>query len=359
MNEILVGDALTRLRELPEESIHCVITSPPYWGLRDYGVEGQLGLEATPEEYVAKMVEVFHEVRRVLRPDGTLWLNLGDSYAGSGRGRNSVGSHSHSPSDKQARNHGSVNGRLLRPAIPARNHGLHTSQVDSDIIGTHWVPPPPGLKCKDMVGIPWRVALALQADGWWLRSDIIWSKPNPMPESVLDRPTKAHEYVFLMTKSERYFYDADAIKEDAEYTPDRPTSGWDMTGGTDHKQKAGRYRNLAGKGSFNGKTAKNPAREEAFRAVVLKRNKRSVWAIATEAYPDAHFATFPTKLVEPCILAGSAEGGIVLDPFMGSGTTGLVAVRARRQFIGIELNPEYADLARRRIAPELAQLRLV
>src|SRR3990167_3359161 len=345
MNEILVGDALTKLKELPDECVHCVVTSPPYWGLRDYGVEGQIGLEATPQEYVEKMVGVFREVRRVLRSDGTLWLNIGDSYAGSGRGMNGDGT-AGKCGEKQTTNAGAV-------------LDMHDRRVQAGAIGRDWIAPPPGLKCKDLVGIPWRLAFALQADGWWIRSDIIWAKPNPMPESVTDRPTKAHEYLFLLARSERYYYDMMAIREDAEYTPDRPTTGWDMTSGTDHKQKRGRYRNPAPKGSLNGKTSIEAPREEAFRAVVLKRNKRSVWTIATQPYEEAHFSPSPEAIVEPCILAGSPADGVVLDPFMGSGTTALVALKAGRKFVGVELNPKYAAMAERRIAPELNQLRLV
>jgi DNA modification methylase len=261
------GDALETLRELPDEHVHCIVTSPPYWGLRDYGIDGQLGLEPTPDEYVAGMVAVFREARRVLRRDGTCWLNIGDSYA---------------QYDGQ--------GNLDEPREPGLHGNFRVSPGLATVAenrgpGRHSLPH--GLKRKDLVGVPWRLAFALQQDGWYLRADIIWSKPNPMPESVTDRPTKAHEYLFLLTRSPRYFY------------------------GT--AQRA--------------------------------RNKRSVWEIATESYPDAHFATFPQALVEPCVLAGCPEGGTVLDPFLGSGTTALVARRLGRHSIGIELNPRYAELA--------------
>jgi DNA modification methylase len=348
-NQILVGDVLERLRELPSESVHCVVTSPPYWGLRDYSAVGQLGLEATPEEYITNMVRVFAEVRRVLRLDGTLWLNLGDNFQ-----------------DKQ------------------------------------------------LCGMPWRLAFALQADGWWLRSDIIWSKPNPMPESVIDRPTKSHEYIFLLTKSAKYFYDAEAVREPAQDWGPRDRSNF-RNGTTDPLLKH--------HGLTNGDFA------------TAGRNKRSVWEISTQPFPEAHFATYPEELVLTCIKAGTSEWGccaapstssgqscgapwvrvveeiyrggdripngdlirgatrnllggqkdwdnykpaktigwqasckcvsfgslsrneaprqpaLILDPFIGSGTTGLVALKAGRDFVGIELSPTYAAMAERRLAP--------
>ena len=341
IDKILQGDVREQLKMLPDNSVDCVITSPPYWGLRDYGVAGQLGLEATPTDYVDCLVSVFREVRRVMRPEATLWLNLGDSYAGSGRGRNSDGAHSHKASDKQASNRGSIDGRLLRPAA-VRNHGLHTNAINNDAIVTHWVPPPPGLKPKDLVGIPWRVAFALQGDGWWLRQDIIWAKPNPMPESVTDRCTKAHEYLFLLSKSETYYFDAAAIREPA-------TCG-------------NHFRNI----TEPLKYARVPAPRQRGHKGLWKtagveagRNRRSVWTINTQPYAEAHFATFPDALVAPCVMAGTKEGDLVLDPFMGSGTTAIVAVRARRHFVGIELNPKYVEMAERRLAPELAQGRIL
>ena len=263
-------------------------------------IDSQLGLEATPEEYVSNLAEVFREVRRVLRNDGTLWLNLGDSYATGG---GAVG---------RCPGGGEQGERFLRQG--------HINTQPNRM-------PIPGLKPKDLVGIPWRVAFALQADGWWLRSDIIWNKPNPMPESVTDRPTKAHEYIFLLTKSARYYYDAEAIAEVSVYD------------GAQRSQP---------RGDFSGKGAAKPGLEP-FRSVGPTRNKRTVWTVTTKPYAEAHFATFPTKLIEPCVLAGCPEGGTVLDPFAGSGTTGMVALRAGRRFIGIELNPEYCEMARHRI----------
>jgi DNA modification methylase len=299
---ILHGDCLAMLKTLPDESVNCCVTSPPYWGLRDYGVAGQIGLEATPDAYVAKMVEVFREVRRVLKADGTLWLNLGDSYAGS------WGAMSHSIEDKAKRT-----GSNVRPV---------TSR------------PMQGIKPKDLVGIPWRVAFALQADGWYLRSDIIWAKPNPMPESVTDRPTKAHEYIFLMSKSDRYWYDHEAVLEPF-------TNDWLST------RKP--YQ-------IKGNTDRNDGGQPPQSANENGRNKRSVWTVTTQPYPDAHFATFPPKLIEPCILAGCPPGGIVLDPFLGSGTTLYVAKELNREGIGIELNAAYITLAERRLTQEVLPL---
>lgn len=298
--EMIHGDCRAILPTLAADSVNCVVTSPPYWGLRDYGHDGQIGLERTPEAYVGKLVVVFREVRRVLREDGTLWLNLGDSYAndgGAGTGGNFV------------RERRAYQQRNYRPIIP-----------DS-------------LKPKDMVGIPWRVAFALQADGWWLRSDIIWAKPNPMPESVRDRPTKAHEYVFLLSKAERYRYDAEAIRE--------PDSG------QDHARKV-----LGGQPSLEPTGGlKSPHR--GLRTVRgrdgLGRNARTVWSLPTQPYPEAHFATFPPALARRCIRAGCPVGGSVLDPFAGSGTTGAVCIEEGRGFIGIELNPSYVALAEKRL----------
>ena len=284
-HKIMIGDCIEQMRaSVPDESVHCCVTSPPYWGLRDYGVEGQFGLEKTPGEYVARMVEVFREVKRVLRKDGTLWLNLGDSYAN-----------------------------------------------------------------KALAGIPWRVAFALQADGWYLRSDIIWHKPNPMPESVTDRPTRSHEYIFLLTKSARYAYDADAIKE--------PTVSW-------------KRMTVRGPTWVSHRLAHSPrpisSADEAWLAAATglnapssapssdRKNARSVWTITPKSYKGAHFATFPEALPERCILAGCPVGGVVLDPFTGSGTTGAVAKRLGRDFIGCELNPQYAELAEQRISKSIA-----
>jgi DNA modification methylase len=312
--EIRQGDCREVLRKLEAESVQCVVTSPPYWGLRDYGVDSQLGLEPTPELYVEHLVEIFREVRRVLRSDGTVWLNLGDSYC-------SVGS-----SGPQG-----VDGQMANRTVVKARAQVRDSKAASGMGAPQRPPSIVGIKPKDLIGIPWRVAFALQADGWWLRSDIVWSKPNPMPESVTDRPTRSHEYVFLLSRSARYYYDADAIAEPALNAGlVISTKGND---GMDQGYDGHRTRDGFRRGVTVGHT----------------RNKRSVWHIATEPYPEAHFATYPTKLVEPCILAGSATGDLVLDPFCGSGTTGVVALRHGRRFIGIDLNPEYCELARQRI----------
>jgi DNA modification methylase len=372
MIEILTGDCREILKTLPSESVHCCVTSPPYFGLRDYGVAGQIGLEATPDAYVAELVAIFREAKRVLRNDGTLWLNLGDSYAGGG------GHSPNAPSSKTSKS-GLYGDALksggLRPGNPAKNGGV------SNRDGLQFVP---GVKPKDLVGIPWLVAFALRADGWYLRQDIIWSKPNPMPESVTDRCTKAHEYIFLLSKSERYFYDNEAIKEPAEYSG---LANQDESGFKDPRSFNGKHKegyNSSGepksfKGSkFNqGKTANHQlnrssdkprrASGDIYTAQAFdspqsaprgpgsdfgefeKRNKRSVWTVSTQAYSEAHFATFPPALIEPCILAGCPKGGTVLDCFGGAGTTGLVADRLQRKAILIELNPAYATMARNRI----------
>ncbi len=300
-------DVMDGLRRLPDESVHCVVTSPPYWGLRNYGVDGQIGLEATPEAFVARMVEVFADVRRVLRADGTCWLNLGDSYASGEVGRKDRGITSDPSCGANEKWIGSK-----------RQH--HRAQT--------------GLKPKDLVGIPWRVAFALQADGWYLRQDIIWAKPNPMPESVRDRCTKSHEYVFLLSKSERYYYDAEAIEEIATMRPQR------------RSEVAGKGNPSRGDG---GDPSTRHARSDLTQDGGGHRNKRSVWAIATAPFSEAHFATFPPDLPEICIKAGCPVGGTVLDPFSGAGTTAMVADRLQRNAIGIELNPEYAAMSERRI----------
>ena len=273
--------------------------------------DSQLGLEKTPEEYVEKMVAVFREVRRVLKDDGTLWLNLGDSYAGGGF----CGSDK-ALSGKQGTNRGSSN--MVGKAL-AHN-----------------------LKPKDLVGIPWRVAFALQSDGWYLRQDVIWSKPNPMPESVTDRCTKAHEYLFLLSKSQKYFYNAEVIKEDSTKHP----ADWNGDGTQKRKSHI--------RGEFKGKNTE--AGKEAFRKISDKRNRRSVWTIPTQPFPEAHFAVMPEKLVEPCVLAGSREGDIVLDPFCGAGTVPYVAKEFQRQYIGIELNNEYIKIAEKRLAQKTLDL---
>lgn len=411
------GDVLERLRELPDESAHCVVTSPPYWGLRDYGtakweggdpecyhkgkyehtvgygspkqatsqgasfvasgdclcgairIDNQLGLEPTPEQYVAKIVEVFREVRRVLHSSGTVWLNLGDSYSGSGKGRNPDGFAHHAGFETHRKQ--------------STHKGTLIGNVESGIV-------PNSCKPKDLVGVPWMVAFALRADGWYLRSDIIWAKSNPMPESVTDRPTKSHEYIFLFSKSERYFFDQEAVREQATST-DNSLRDRDST----------KLNNTSGRTPMGGLTTNG----------YHYRNVRSVWHIATQPFSDAHFATFPEELVRRCVLAGTSEKGVcgecgapwkrllevkpmaidrserthelgrtrssgtmvepresvttgwqssckcaapiipatVLDPFSGSGTTGVMASKLGRNFIGIELNPQYVEMAERRL----------
>ena len=298
---IEVGDCLQSLGFMDDQSVHTCVTSPPYFGLRDYGVNGQIGLEPTPDEFVAALVAVFREVRRVLRDDGTLWLNLGDSYASGGRSTRDT-------DDK----------------LPNRGVGVR---------------PADGAKPKDLLGIPWRVAFALQADGWYLRQDIIWHKPNPMPESVRDRCTKAHEYIFLLSKSPKYYYDAEAIKE--------PAVGG-QTGRAASFKREGSKRAQAIPGQTVG-THRADREDVAYNGET--RNRRSVWTVTTKPFKGAHFATFPPDLIEPCILAGCPEGGTVLDPFGGAGTTGLVAEEHGRNAVLCELNPEYAEMAAERIGP--------
>lgn len=349
--KVIVGDCLEVLRTMPAQSVHCCITSPPYFGLRDYGtarweggdpacdhgikrdqsggkdgparqssksasserlnrqecrcgavrVDGQIGLEQTPAEFVAKLVDVFREARRVLRDDGTLWLNLGDSY--------NAGTTKPSGASKTA----DVGGWTTRSGDAA---GARRCNVGS-------------LKVKDLIGIPWRVAFALQDDGWYLRQDIIWHKPNPMPESVRDRCTKAHEYIFLLSKSRRYHFDAQAMREDA-------------------------VKGFAGSDFRTGKTAVHQLDRVSHKERVEdgKRNRRSVWTVATRPFKGAHFATFPPDLIKPCVLAGCPAGGVVLDPFGGAGTTGIVAEAHGRDSILIELNPEYARMAEERRGPQ-------
>jgi DNA modification methylase len=313
---ILTGDCRDLLATLPAGSAQCCVTSPPYFGLRDYGHAEQVGLEATPEAFVAALVEVFRSVRRVLADDGTLWLNLGDSYAGDTKGSGGVGKSS---------------------LVGTPNDG------NGQLFGARKITC--GLPGKNLLGIPWRVAFALQADGWWLRQDIIWHKPNPMPESVTDRCTKAHEYVFLLSKAARYRFDAEAIAESSAYPagpgnvrPNRPFPG----------QRIGENSNTR-----DGLHLVGP-RET--------RNRRSVWTIATQPFDGAHFATMPPELARLCILAGSRPGDRVLDPFAGAGTTGLVADRLQRDAVLIEINPTYAELARARVqgdAPLFAEVTAV
>lgn len=378
--QILVGDCRARLAELQAGSVNTCVTSPPYFGLRDYGHAGQIGLEPTPDEFVAAMVSVFREVRRVLRDDGTLWLNLGDSYAGS------WGAQSRGNTTGEGK--ATISGKSMLSARQIEAHPRGQT-------GTGSLKNTPGLKNKDLIGIPWRVALALQADGWYLRQDIIWHKPNPMPESVTDRCTKAHEYVFLLSKGPRYYFDSDAIAERAE----KSDAGSTFDGGktalhqgqrmaVGDRPQARRARELAEKHGLTdahiaairsagvsdaGKalTTTNGAGKNADEVTQLaaeakaalggyyreflipdKRNKRSVWTVATQPFKEAHFATYPPDLIEPCILAGAPKGGLVLDPFGGAGTTGLVADRLRRDCTLIELNPEYAEMAQRRITSD-------
>jgi DNA modification methylase len=337
--EIIVGDCLASLRAMPAQSVHCCITSPPYYGLRDYGHEGQIGLEETPSAFVAKLVEVFREVRRVLRDDGTLWLNLGDSYAGSwgaqGRGDDYPGS---------------LEGGSMLTARMVRNHPKRAKHANVD-----------GIRPKNLIGIPWRVAFALQDDGWYLRQDIIWHKPNPMPESVRDRCTKAHEYIFLLSKCERYYFDGEAIAEeiaDASVARLSQRNLPEQRGSTRVPGKTnGNMKAVGGSYSFARSTATEGmpgarAQHRADREPVEyrgRRNKRSVWTVTTKPFKGAHFATFPPDLIEPCVLAGCPVGGVVLDPFGGAGTTGVVAQRHSRSAVLCELNPDYARLALNRI----------
>ena len=315
--ELYVGDVRDGLRSFIAAGIRAqtCVTSPPYWGLRDYGVAGQIGLEPTPDEYIATMVDVFRLVRDVLADDGTLWCNLGDAYAGGGKGGNPP----ESEHQKQRTNRGSL-----------LHAGFHEGARQSGAVDRSWQKPPPGYKAKDLMGIPWRVAFALQADGWYLRSDIIWHKPNPMPESVTDRPTKAHEYLFLLSKRERYYYDAAAIAEPGLTGDMRRPYGSPGANALDARNAQGR-----------GELRDDP---------IATRNRRTVWSITTEPYADAHFAVMPTALVEPCVLAGSRTGDIVLDPFMGSGTVAQVAQSLGRRWIGCEINPAYAAMIERRAA---------
>ena len=303
--KVYVGDCRETLKNLADQSVHTCITSPPYYGLRDYGESEQLGLEETPEQFVDNLVEVFREVKRVLRDDGTLWLNLGDSY-------------------------------LSQPAGNKKPSGFSQTRPSriKNGVGTETVALPKkrqiaGLKNKDLIGIPWRVAFALQQDGWYLRQDIIWHKPNPMPESVTDRCTKAHEYIFLLSKQAKYYYDNEAIKELSKFPngPDSPQSIKKGVGDEGMEIRSG----LSKIGALE------------------KRNKRSVWTVTTKPYKEAHFATFPKDLIVPCVLAGSPEGGVVLDPFGGSGTTAQVADGFNRDAILCELSQDYVDIMKRRL----------
>lgn len=309
---IKVGDAWDLASTLTPQSVDCIVTSPPYWGLRDYGVDGQFGMEPTPEAYVARLVELFALLRPALRDDGTVWLNLGDSYSTHASG-------------KCANPHATSGLAGIGTQVEAR-----AKKEASESYRNSTLPE------KNLVGIPWRVAFALQADGWYLRSDIIWHKPNPMPESVTDRPTKSHEYLFLLSKSPRYYYDHEAIKEPAV------TTTVSKAGANGRDKQSGHGRRHAG---FNGRYAERLKEE----GVPTTRNKRDVWTVATRPYPGSHFAVFPPDLIRPCILAGCPEGGTVLDPFLGSGTTAEVARSLGRKCVGFELNPEYLPLIEGRL----------
>lgn len=320
--KILQGDCLEVLKTLPADSVDCCVTSPPYYGLRDYGMSEQIGLEETPEEYIEKLVDVFREVKRVLKDDGTLWLNIGDSYAGN-CSRVSTG----------------------RAGMGDARDGIYNRK---------------GGKPKDLIGIPWMLAFALRSDGWYLRQDIIWSKPNPMPESVTDRCTKSHEYVFLLSKRAKYFFNNEAIQEEATEQNiallekirfggnkygDNTDKKFSIYSGQAHKP---RTKNMMDDGQTPNTMHKR--REEGLKDIhYVVRNKRDVWVVPVQPTKEAHFATFPEALVEPCILAGSRPDGVVLDPFFGSGTTGRVAIKHGRGYIGIELNPEYIEIAKKRL----------
>ncbi len=306
------GDALETLKRLPDESVHCCVTSPPYFALRDYGVDGQMGLERTPDEYIAKMVNLFREVQRVLRSDGTCWINIGDSYFSQSKG---TGGSNPETSPKNA--------------IKGVDNFQKFDPIRIDAGDT-------ACKAKDLIGIPWMLAFALRSDGWWLRQDIIWAKPNPMPESVHDRCTKSHEYIFMLSKSAKYFYDAESVKE--------PTVSTEIKKFTDCGQdkQRGHSRRHAG---LNGRYAQRLQEEGA----PTLRNRRSVWHVTTKPYQGAHFAVFPPDLVEPCVKAGCPSEGVVLDPFAGSGTTGMVASMHNRNSVLIELNPQYCELIKERV----------
>ena len=302
MSRVINGDALTELRILPDESVDMCVTSPPYYGLRDYGVDGQIGLEETPDAYIQSLTKVFHEVRRVLKPQGTLWLNIGDSYCNS---------NGYARASEQFQREG-------RNDAPAN---------DRDLTQLHDA----GDKTKDLIGIPWMLAFALRNDGWYLRQDIIWQKPNPMPESVKDRCTKSHEYIFLFSKSPNYYFDHEAIQEDCKEESKARYEAPFFVGKQQERFRPDGATNTAGMKEYTG-----------------KRNKRDVWNVSVAPIKEAHFATFPKKLIEPCILAGCPVGGTVLDPFFGSGTTGVVATELNRDYIGIELNPKYVEIINKR-----------
>ena len=314
---IINGDALEELKKLSDESVDMCVTSPPYYGLRDYGVDGQIGLEKTPSQYIHKLTQVFHEVRRVLKPQGTLWLNIGDSYYHT---VSNIGGYS-----SKSTLHG-----FTRPDTKGRvaNETGATTRLKME-----------GVKPKEIIGIPWLLAFSLRADGWYLRQDIIWAKPNCIPESVTDRCTRSHEYIFLLTKESKYYFDNDAIKEAADPKSKKRYESVFFKGKAQEDYHFGSGSNTEGMKKWTG-----------------KRNKRDVWHVAAAGFKEAHFAVFPEKLIEPCVLAGCPEGGVVLDPFFGSGTTGVVATRYGRDFIGIELNSEYIKIAEKRLAETQLQI---
>ena len=313
LDKIYIGDCLEVLKILPDESVHCCVTSPPYYALRDYGMEEQIGREATPKEYISRLTEVFTEVRRVLRSDGTLWLNIADTYAGKGN-----------------------QGDFVDPKNPKGRNG-QAAALNYKV---------EGCKPKDMIGIPWMLAFALRDSGWYLRNDIIWMKENPMPESCKDRCSRCYEHIFLLSKSRKYFFDAKAISEPiAPATAERLKRG--MKGGNKYGKPV--------PGQPQTQTINRPRAHGEITDSMINpmRNKRDVWVVNTVPFKGGHYAAYPPKLVEPCLLAGCPEGGIVLDPFFGSGTTGMVAKQLNRHYIGIELNPEYAELAKARIGGEI------
>lgn len=331
VNTILCGDALRKLKTLPGNSVNCIVTSPPYWGLRDYNVSGQLGMEETPQKYIRRLVKIFRECKRVLCEDGSLWLNIGDSYASASKNR----------TDEQATRKSNLKG--------SKGTQISCKNQPNKLVA--------GLKPKDLVGIPWMLAFALRGDGWYLREDIIWNKPNPMPESVKDRCTRGHEYIFHLTKSKRYYHDAESIKTPAKYVG---IKGMDASGYKDEKKFDGKHsdkqrghsRRHAG---FNDRWDNMTTSEQ----MSVKANKRSVWTVATRPFKEAHFATFPPALITDCVKAGCPTGGIVLDPFIGAGTTAVVACELDRRYIGIELNADYIKIAEKRIGEALKTLNRV
>ena len=309
LNNIFNQDCFEGIKNLPDNSIDCCITSPPYYGLRDYGHDAQIGLEKTPEEFVAKLLTLFTEVKRVLKPEGTLWLNMGDSFA-SGKSRYST-----KPNTLESKENGAAKyGKTMKGERP--DFYYH-----------------PFIKDKDLIGVPWMLAFALRNSGWYLRMDIIWNKPNPMPESVQDRPTKSHEYIFLMSKSAKYYYDADAIKTEMNCN--------------EHDKRSRKGRKRFPTELINGIRGNTPDK------IYEWANKRSVWTVNTKPYAKAHFATFPELLIEDCVKAGCPKDGIILDPFMGAGTTALVALKLGRKFTGFEVNEEYLSIANERLHDEI------